>query len=101
MDVHRFVAAAALLLALAPGLGAQARLTGADVEGSVTDPSGAVLPGVALTATNLDTNLARTHVSGADGHVVIPALAPGTYRITAELTGFRTQTAGGTTATSG
>jgi Carboxypeptidase regulatory-like domain/TonB dependent receptor-like, beta-barrel len=70
------------------GLGAQARLTGADLDGTVTDESGAVLPGATITVTNLDTNLARTVVTGEDGRFIAPALPPGRYRITAELASF-------------
>src|SRR5439155_15924082 len=42
---------------------AQARLTGADVQGTVRDESGAVLPGVTITTTNLETGLVRTAVT--------------------------------------
>ena len=69
---------------------AQARLTGADVRGTVKDESGAVLPGVSVTATNLETGLARTAVTDGEGGYVVPALPPGTYRISAELASFAT-----------
>jgi len=69
---------------------AQARLTGADVQGTVRDESGAVVPGVTITATNVETGLVRTAATAGDGRYVIPALPPGTYRISAELQGFAT-----------
>jgi hypothetical protein len=71
---------------------AQARLTGADVQGTVKDESGAVLPGVTVTATNLETGLVRTSVTAGEGRYVIPALPPGPYKISAELQGFATAT---------
>jgi len=71
---------------------AQARLTGADVQGTVKDESGAVLPGATITATNVETGLVRTGVTAAEGRYVLPALPPGTYRISAELQGFATAT---------
>src|SRR5207249_873019 len=71
---------------------AQARLTGADVQGTVRDESGAVGPGVTTPATNAATGLVRAAVTAGDGRYVIPALPPGTYRISAELQGFATAT---------
>ena len=71
---------------------AQARLTGADVQGTVKDESGAVLPGVTVSATNLETGLVRTSVTAGEGRYVIPALPPGPYKISAELQGFATAT---------
>jgi len=71
---------------------AQARLTGADVQGTVKDESGAVLPGVTVTATNTETGLVRTVITAGEGRYVIPALPPGTYKISAELQGFATAT---------
>jgi hypothetical protein len=67
---------------------AQARLTAADIEGTVKDESGAVLPGVTITATNIATNQSRTAVTGRDGRYYIGALQPGTYVMNAELAGF-------------
>ena len=67
---------------------AQARLTAADIEGTVTDESGAVLPGVTITATNTATNQSRTVTTGKDGRYYIGALQPGTYTLSAELAGF-------------
>src|SRR5947209_192285 len=71
---------------------AQARLTGADVQGTVKDESGAVLPGVTVTVTNMETGLVRTSLTAGEGRYVIPALPPGTYKISAELQGFATVT---------
>jgi hypothetical protein len=69
---------------------AQSRATSGDLLGVVRDQSHAVVPGARVTATKIDTNLARIATSGADGRFAIPALAPGGYRVSVELTGFST-----------
>lgn len=80
------------LLTFPTALHAQARLTGADIEGVVIDNTGGVLPGVTITATNLGTNVSRTVTSDEHGRYYVAALPPGTYRVSASLAGFATQT---------
>jgi hypothetical protein len=80
-----------LLLLIPTGLFAQARLTAADIQGTVMDESGAVLPGVTITATNIATNQSRVATTDKTGHYYIGALQPGTYTMNAELAGFVTQ----------
>ena len=70
---------------------AQARLTGADLAGGVSDESGAVLGGAKVTVTNVATNVTRTGVSDSSGRYYVAALPPGTYRIRVELGGFAAQ----------
>jgi hypothetical protein len=60
------------------------------VVGRVRDASGAVIPGVTLTVTNRDTGVARTAITDAEGNFVVTSLIPGTYDVTAELSGFKT-----------
>src|SRR5581483_1512062 len=76
-----------LLMAVPVALFAQ-RATGADLTGKVDDESGAVLPGVVVTATNVATNQTRTTVTDREGRYYIGALQPGVYAISAELAGF-------------
>jgi len=57
--------------------------------GRITDPAGAAAPGVKVTATKVDTNEHFPTVSGPEGFYTIPQLLPGTYEISAELTGFK------------
>ncbi len=65
------------------------------IEGQVTDATGAVLPGANVTAVNEATGVSRSSVSDAGGDYRLPGLQPGTYTVTAELTGFQTvQTTG-------
>ena len=62
----------------------------AQISGTVKDQSGAVLPGVEVTATQTDTGIARTTVTNETGSYVLPNLATGPYKVEASLPGFRT-----------
>ena len=62
----------------------------AQISGTVRDQSGAVLPGVEITATQTQTGVVRTSVSNETGSYVLPNLPIGPYRIEAALPGFRT-----------
>ena len=66
----------------------QTAATGA-LTGSITDPSGAVIPNATVTATNLDTGQARTTITGADGTYKFTLLPPGNYRVKIEAGGFK------------
>jgi hypothetical protein len=60
------------------------------IRGTVTDPSGAVVPKVAIVATEIATNtLARTVLSDENGNYEIADLKPGTYRLQADAPGFK------------
>src|SRR5438093_13518909 len=69
---------------------ATAQGTGATIQGLVTDAQRAVIPEASVTATNTETNVQRTAISGASGIYVIPNLAPGRYRVQVVLPGFKT-----------
>ena len=58
--------------------------------GRITDPTGAVLPGVSVTVTSLATNQTRTVLSAEDGVYRIPLLEPGVYRVRFSAPGFKT-----------
>jgi Carboxypeptidase regulatory-like domain/TonB-dependent Receptor Plug Domain len=51
------------------------------IRGVVTDPSGAVIPGVQVTVTNTGTGASRTATTGSAGEYVVPELTPGTYDV--------------------
>src|SRR4030095_11816753 len=59
------------------------------IEGTVTDESGAVLPGVVVTVTNVDTGETRSVVASDRGVYRPPLLPLGAYRVSAELQGFK------------
>src|SRR5436309_15625499 len=62
----------------------------AQISGAVRDQSGAVLPGVEVTATQTDTGIVRMAVTNETGSYVLPNLAVGPFRLEAALPGFRT-----------
>ncbi|PYS52586.1 MAG: hypothetical protein DMG13_15755 [Acidobacteria bacterium] len=62
----------------------------AQVSGTARDQSGAVLPGVEVTATQTDTGIRRNTLTNETGSYVLPNLMLGPYRLEAALTGFRT-----------
>src|ERR1043166_9932644 len=65
--------------------------SGSARSGVVSDASGGPIPGVTVTATNTATGVVRTAVTGSDGSYRFPSLPPGTYTVTAELSGFRSE----------
>ena len=77
-----------MILGLAcPALYAQGNGT---IVGTVTDPSGAVIPNAKITITNLDNGFIRTTVSNSTGSYSAPELAPGHYAVRVEAKGFKT-----------
>ena len=62
----------------------------ATLSGRVSDATGGVLPGVAVTVVNAGTNQSRTVTSSADGVFGFAGLTPGKYALSAELQGFAT-----------
>jgi hypothetical protein len=61
----------------------------AQISGIIKDSSGAVLPGVQVTATQTATGTKRSTVSNETGNYVLPSLPPGPYMLQAELPGFK------------
>jgi hypothetical protein len=90
--MRRRVVLLTLLVLFIPFAFALGQSTSATVSGIVADPSGAVLPGVSVTATNNGTAVAATVVSNEAGAYNLPALLPGTYSVSAELPGFQKAT---------
>jgi hypothetical protein len=85
------VAVVALLLcavALLPSPAAAQTLYGS-VTGTVTDQQGAAVPGATVTATNTGTQHMVSAPTDSDGNFTLHNLLPGTYDLTASLTGFR------------
>jgi hypothetical protein len=88
LSVLRRILAAAVCAALAAGF-AGAQESRGSITGSVTDASGAIVPGAAVVATNQATNLAVTAKSDARGNYSLLYLPAGSYTVTVELTGFK------------
>lgn len=69
----------------------------ATIQGTVADPTGAVVPAAKVTATQVNTSLARSVKADAQGGYVIPALQPADYNLSVEAPGFRSFTRKGVT----
>lgn len=80
----------ALVFGCVAGLMAQSQATTGVIEGTVTDESGAVLPGVTVTLTNTATGFEQVLVSSANGRFRAVLLPLGPYRASAALEGFST-----------
>ena len=63
-------------------------LSTAQVNGTVTDSSGAAIPGAEIKVTQTETSLSRTATSGPDGGFVIPSLPVGPYQMEISKDGF-------------
>src|SRR5688572_11612769 len=87
--VVRDLCTLALILVLTTA-SAWAQLATAELNGRVTDSSGAVLPGVTVTATQTATGLVRTAVTDENGGYLMSNLPTGPYRLEVALQGFRT-----------
>lgn len=78
-----------------------AQVSGGTVSGSITDASGAAVPGAQVTLTSAGTGLTRTVVTDAQGFYTVPNLAPGTCELRVSAQGFVTQVRTGLTVTVG
>jgi hypothetical protein len=67
------------------------------IEGTVTDPSGAVVPNATVTVKNVDTAVTRTVQTTDAGNYRVPSLPAGKYDITVTAVGFKTSTESGVT----
>ena len=72
-------------VAYAQGVGASG-----DIQGTVTDPSGALVPKATITVTDPQTGLKRTAVTDATGQFRVPNLAPASYDVSVQVPGFAT-----------
>ena len=84
----RVVLAFACLLTLVGPSDAQQTVDVASISGRVVDTTGGVIPGVTITATQLDTNVLTSAVTDQEGRFRFPYLRVGPYSIVATLSGF-------------
>jgi hypothetical protein len=75
------------LMLLVPALASSQTFQGG-VRGAVRDADGGVLPGTTVTLTNAQTGATRTSVTNDRGEYVFASVAPGTYNLSVELSGF-------------
>src|SRR2546428_8778047 len=83
----RAAAAACLFFAL----NGFAQVINATLSGTVTDATGALIPGVEITATQTETGVVSRALTNESGTYQFPSLQPGPYRVTASLAGFQSQ----------
>ncbi|MEK7407981.1 MAG: TonB-dependent receptor [Acidobacteriota bacterium] len=90
MARRTLIVCAGLVLALA-GAPLNAQFVRGTILGTVTDETGAVIPGARVTLKNLGTNEVKEAASDEVGNYIFPALLPGTYSIEVSRGGFKTQ----------
>lgn len=93
----RFSSIFMLLAALLLALQLSAQLDVGSITGRVTDPSGAVVPGVQVTVTQTEMNFEAKQQTNSDGLYHAEQLRPGPYRITFAAPGFKTMVRDGVT----
>jgi hypothetical protein len=76
------------LLLMAGAMFSQTQITSGVIQGSVLDPSGAVIPGATVEAHDLDNNVRQTTTSDENGRFSFLALTPGRYEVSAKKQGF-------------
>src|SRR5216683_2639594 len=87
MRVLLWVSVVVVLLVLVPIASAQ-KITGL-ITGTVTDPSGAAVPGATVTVVNERTSATRSATTNEQGSFSFPELDPGVYTLTVNKTGFK------------
>jgi len=87
--VLSFASMAVVSLAFAPEAQAQATISSGSIQGTVTDPTGAVVSGAAITITNKETGQVVKTTSNAAGAYTSGALVPGDYVVHVEVKGFK------------
>src|SRR5450756_271188 len=84
LQMKKLVGILALCIALSTCLFGQT----SSLAGTVTDPTGAVIPGAVVAIVNTETGLQREDKSDSQGRYTMEQLPPGTYKLTAKATGF-------------
>ena len=79
-----------VVILLASWVAAGRAQTQGGVIGTVTDPSGAPIPGATVTVTNTATRGTRQTTTNTEGLYTFPSLPPGNYEVKIELQGFKT-----------
>jgi hypothetical protein len=85
----RIQSLAALMVSLLVCCAAWGQVSRGSITGIVTDPSGAVVPGVAVTITNAETGVVNKVTTNESGVYTVPLLEQGNFRLSAEKTGFK------------
>ncbi len=78
-----------VILAAIAGLPMTAQTTSGSIKGTVTDPSGAAVPGVEVQARNEGTSITTRVVTNAEGGFTLLTLPAGAYDVVADAAGFK------------
>src|SRR5205823_996159 len=90
--MKRFLCVACLGVCLVVSNLSFSQTTNATLGGTVSDPTGALIPGVEVTAKNTGTGITNTAITNESGAYQFASLQTGTYEVTAVLPGFRIST---------
>jgi len=93
--LNKFVTAFLLLLALAGSVAtmqAHAQAVSATLVGTITDTTGASVPGATITIQEQATGISRDSISNESGNYTFPDLTPGTYSVVVQAKGFKKET---------
>src|SRR5262245_6866571 len=97
ISIFKRTIVSALLLFAMTGLSLRGQTTTGRIVGTVTDESGAVIPGVDVVVRNPGTGLSRNIVTNESGNYTVPLLPPAVYEVEAALPGFRREIRSGVT----
>src|SRR5919202_2016021 len=89
MTIGRFFTVVCIAALAFPGTLLRAQTSTGSIVGTVTDASGAAIPGAAVTLLNTGTAARRTAASDAAGNYQFVNLLPGTYKLEVESPGFK------------
>src|SRR5215469_7409329 len=90
MRLRIFAIAAVALLVLACGGAVWSQTVQGVITGTITDPTGAVVPNATVTITNVGTNISQSTTTGGDGSYRFPLVPPGTYVVEIKAGSFAT-----------
>src|SRR5712691_3500142 len=90
-NLRLVVIAAVALLACGTAF-SQSQISAGDIKGTVTDSTGAVLPGASVTVTNIETGVERSLVTDSTGNFRFFLVPPAEYELKVQLASFSTYT---------
>ena len=90
MRLRTFAILAVALLILASGAAVWSQSVQGVITGTVTDPTGAVVPNASVTITNVGTNISQSTTTGSDGSYRFSLVPPGTYAVEIKAANFST-----------
>jgi Carboxypeptidase regulatory-like domain len=92
MKTRLFQISALCALLFFPALSVYGQAVNATLLGTVTDPTGAAVPGAKITVTEVATSISHSGQTNESGNYTFPDLPPGVYTVTVEMGGFKRET---------